>query len=243
MFSQQRMRPLRTLSFASIALVAGALLSGCAGTTDASPTESASVVDEAARALLSDEIRDAGTVRVGLGAAFPPYAYHPEGSDTDYAGYEPELMDAIMARLGLTPEYSDVASVGDAVPTIQSGRIQVAALGITDNATREESVIFVDNLIGRNGAIFPASAEGEYESFTDMCGLTVATVTGSVSVTIVDDQNTQCEALGKPVMTTPAPCWRLSPVRRMLRCRPIRARATRSPRTATASGPCRSTKE
>ncbi|MDE3206655.1 MAG: transporter substrate-binding domain-containing protein [Acidobacteriota bacterium] len=150
--------------------------------------------------MLPKAILDAGTVEVGLGAAFPPYAYHPNGG-SGYAGYEAGLMDAIMAKLGLKPHYSDVASVGDAVPMIQAGRIAVAALGITDTAAREKAAIFVDNLIGRDGAIFPAADQGKYSAFTDMCGLKVAAVTGSVSVTIVNAENTQCTQDGKPPMT------------------------------------------
>lgn len=150
--------------------------------------------------MLPKSIVAAGTVEVGLGAQFPPYAYHPSGG-TGYAGYEAGLMNAIMAKLGLKPQYSDVASVGDAVPMIQSGRIAVAALGITDNAAREKAAIFVDNLIGRDGAIFPAADKGRYSVFTDMCGLKVAAVTGSVSVPIVENENAQCAKDAKAPMT------------------------------------------
>lgn len=184
----------------ALAATAGLLVACSSSDEDASAPASSAVVDEAARALLPEDLTKTGIVKIGLGAQFPPFSYHPE-SGKGYAGYEPQLMDAIMDRLGLKPEYIDVKSVGEAVPTIQSGRISVAALGITDNAERQEHVIFIDNLIGRNGAIFPAAAKGKYEKFTDMCGLKVAAVIGSVSVTIVETENTECAKLGKPPMT------------------------------------------
>lgn len=205
MTSLSHIRARRPLLIAVTLLAASALVTGCAPTvpdpSSGTDDDAATTIDDAARALLSPDMREAGTVSIGLGAAFPPYSYRSADDSAEYTGYEPELMNAIMARLGLTPEYSDVASVGDAVPAIEAGRIQVAALGITDSEAREESVIFVDNLIGRNGAIFPAAQEGAYSSFADMCGLTVATVSGSVSVLIVDDQNTRCAELGKEPMT------------------------------------------
>ncbi|QHN17742.1 transporter substrate-binding domain-containing protein [Gordonia amarae] len=191
----------RALRYCAALAAAAGLLAGCSSSEEDGSTPAApAVVDQAARALLPKAIADAGTVKIGLGAQFPPFSYHPE-SGKGYAGYEPDLMDAIMDRLGLKPEYIDVKSVGEAVPTIQSGRISVAALGITDNAERQEHVIFVDNLIGRNGAVFPAAAEGKYKQFTDMCGLKVAAVIGSVSVTIVETENAECTTLGKPPMT------------------------------------------
>lgn len=210
-------RPGATLwALGAAAVTMTGLLAGCSSssggsrsaaaavtTTTSGPTgkvTSAGGIDEAARAMLAKSTIDAGTVDVGLGAEFPPYAYHPNGG-AGYAGYEADLMNAIMAKLGLTPHYSDVASVGDAVPMIQSGRVAVAALGITDTAAREQAAIFVDNLIGRDGAIFPAADKGKYATFTDMCGLKVAAVTGSVSVTIVQDENTQCAKDGKSPMT------------------------------------------
>lgn len=156
--------------------------------------EDNSEVDESARELLPEEIRNAGVIRVGATAQFPPFAYQdPESGEL--SGYEPALMDELADRLGIDVDYTTFEFQG-LIPAIQSERIHVAASGLTDTAERQEVAIFVSNLIGRNGAIFPAEMENEYERFNDLCGLDVAVVTGSVSVTILEEQNSSCEEEG-----------------------------------------------
>lgn len=170
-----------------------AVLAAC-GAGGGSDDDRTTEVDESARALLPDEIREAGVIRVGATAQFPPFAYQ-DPSSNELIGYEPALMDELAGRLGIEVDYTTFEFQG-LIPAIQSERIQVAASGLTDTEERQEVAIFVSNLIGRNGAIFPAEMEGEYERFNDLCGLNVAAVTGSVSVTILEEQNSSCEDEG-----------------------------------------------
>jgi polar amino acid transport system substrate-binding protein len=164
-----------------------------------SGTSSEASADSKARNLLPKDIRDKGEITAGATAQFPPFAYLPAGGKT-LVGYEPDIVNEIAKRLDLKVNWSTFDFQG-LIPAIQSGRIQVAAAGLTDTSEREDTAIFVNDLIGRNGAIVPKGDKNKYKKFNDLCGKTVAAVTGSVGVTIVTKQNDSCKADGLKPMT------------------------------------------
>lgn len=197
MHNTRRRHTVRSIAAIAAMTALAAGLAACSADTPDEPSDS-SVIDEEARALLPEEILENGQITVGATAQFPPFAYLLPGS-SELVGYEPDIVNEIAARLGLDVQYETFEFQG-LIPAIQSGRIQVAAAGLTDTAEREEVAIFVNDLIGRNGALIPADREGEYERFNDFCGETVAVVTGSVSVTILETQNESCADEGLPPM-------------------------------------------
>lgn len=164
-------------------------LSGCGSASDAGGTEPAEL-NEAAVALLPEEVSEAGVLKVGVTPQFPPFAYvDPETQAV--TGYDPELVKAIARDLGLEVEFTPMEFNG-LIPALESGKIQVGAAGITDKEEREEVATFVPSLIGTQGAMIPAEEDGTYEKFSDLCGKKIGTVIGSVSVAVVDAESATC---------------------------------------------------
>lgn len=188
----------KNVTYAIAGLALSLTLTGC-GSSSTESEESTATIDSDAQALLPAEIREAGVVKAGTTPQFPPWSYFEAGNTAEPTGFDPEIVKEIARRLDLDLEWTSFEFQG-LVPAIQSGRIQIAAAGINDTEEREETAIFVNDLIGRNGLLFPAEQEGEYERFNDFCGLTMAVVTGSVSVAVIEDQNKSCEAEGLPPM-------------------------------------------
>ncbi|ULE32623.1 ABC transporter substrate-binding protein [Mycobacterium sp. IDR2000157661] len=133
--------------FAAVLAAAGALtLTGCASetgggseTTSAAPTVSAQKVDEIANTV-PEAIKSSGKLVVGVNIPYPPNEFKdPSG---EIVGFDVDLMDAIAATLGLTPEYreSDFAKI---IPSIQGGTYNVGMSSFTDTKEREQSVDFV----------------------------------------------------------------------------------------------------
>ncbi|MFV9636144.1 ABC transporter substrate-binding protein [Mycobacterium neumannii] len=122
-------------------------MSGCASgegggggdATTASPTAPAAKVDEIANTVPED-IKSSGELIVGVNIPYKPNEFKdPSGK---IVGFDVDLMNAIAATLGLTPEYRE-ADFARIIPSIQGGTFDVGMSSFTDTKEREESVDFV----------------------------------------------------------------------------------------------------
>jgi polar amino acid transport system substrate-binding protein len=119
-------------------------LSGCASGTNSSdsssPTaESSAKIDEIANTVPED-IKSSGKLIIGVNIPYTPNEFKdPSGK---IVGFDVDLMNAIAATLGLTPDYreSDFAKI---IPSIQGGTYNVGMSSFTDTKEREKSVDFV----------------------------------------------------------------------------------------------------
>lgn len=166
------MRARRILLLTSVAASA-LLLSGCVNnsTDSAAPSSGAGVsttVDDAAVALLPDEIASSGKLVVGTDAAYPPNEYKDDAGLP--IGWEIELTNAIGATLGLDVEYQ-IASFDNIIPSITGGKADMGMSSFTDNAERQKQVDFVNYF---EAGILWAQATGADIDPDDACGLKVA---------------------------------------------------------------------
>lgn len=142
----------RWLRSAAVCAAAGAVvLSGCAKNTEGGPgtgasgpaTTSAEVpvdkVDAIADTLPGD-IRESGTLVVGVNVPYPPNEF--KDPDGKIIGFDVDLMNAVAAVLGLKADYreSDFAKI---IPSIDGGTYNVGMSSFTDTKEREKQVDFV----------------------------------------------------------------------------------------------------
>lgn len=162
------------LAASSAALAAAALLlTGCVDNTadtdaPAGSGSPAVAVDEAAVALLPEEITEAGVLVVGTDAAYPPNEY--KDADGNPIGWEIDLVDALGAKLGLEVRY-EIASFDKIIPSVTGGTMDMGMSSFTDNAERQQQVDFVDYY---EAGIQWAAPAGESVDPDDACGLKVA---------------------------------------------------------------------
>jgi len=165
---------------AAVITVAGALtLSGCAkgsetgsGTatgTGAMPSTAvtAQKVDEIA-ATLPGDIRDSGTLIVGVNVPYAPNEF--KDADGKIIGFDVDLMNAVAATLGLTPDYRE-ADFAKIIPSIQQGTYNVGMSSFTDTKERQKSVDFVDYF---SAGILWAQRPGSDIDPNNACGKKVA---------------------------------------------------------------------
>lgn len=173
------------IRYALPALAAAALLtlSGCTNTDGANEgskeeTPSATVgVDEAAVALLPAEIKDAGVLRIGTDAEYPPNEY--KDADGNPVGWGVDLAEAVSGKLGLTPEW-EILGFDSIIPRIQEAALDMGSSSFTDTVERQKSVDFVNFL---NAGSLWAAAVGSDIDPDKACGLTVAVQAGTVQHT------------------------------------------------------------
>ncbi len=130
-----------------LAAAATLAVSGCSAGSDSGSSEptgatsgaSAEKVDEIANTVPED-IKSSGKLIVGVNIPYKPNEFKDESGKI--VGFDVDLMNAIAATLGLTPEYreSDFAKI---IPSIQGGTFNVGMSSFTDTKEREQTVDFV----------------------------------------------------------------------------------------------------
>lgn len=163
---------------AGTAIVALAL-TGCAG-NGGEPTPSGTTgpggngngsnveVDEAAAALLPDDIASAGKLIIGVDPNYAPNEYKDEAGAP--IGWAIELTDAMAAKLGLTTDYRP-SGFDRILPSITGGSYDLGMSSFTDTAEREQQVDFVNYY---EAGIQWAQPIGGNVNPDDACGLTVS---------------------------------------------------------------------
>lgn len=178
------------------------LLSACGGaTTTASPTATAPTLKSVASlaAMVPAEIRARGTLIVGTDATYAPMEFMDTDGKT-IIGMEPDLGVAIGNVLGLKIKHVN-GTFDTLIPGLSSGKYDIAMSSMNDTKEREEKLDFVT--LWQAGSSFVTAATGgpDVKSLTDLCGLKVAVLSGSVQQGDVVKQSAACVAAGsaKPV--------------------------------------------
>lgn len=84
--------------------------------------------------------RTKGTLRVTTNATFPPYEYYDNGN---IVGIDIDVMQAIADNLGMNLKIEDV-NFDAVITSVQTGKADVGASGITVTEERKNNVLFTD---------------------------------------------------------------------------------------------------
>jgi polar amino acid transport system substrate-binding protein len=173
-------------------------MSGCASNTDTSGSSKSTTAASAQKvpdiaATVPENIKSSGKLVVGVNVPYAPNEFKdPSGK---IVGFDVDLMNAIAATLGLTPDYreSDFEKI---IPSIQGSTYNVGMSSFTDTKEREQTVDFVDYFSA--GTLW-AQRPGAPIDPNNACGLKVAVQ----STTIQDTQeipakSDACVKAGKP---------------------------------------------
>ncbi|WP_336660167.1 ABC transporter substrate-binding protein [Leucobacter sp. USHLN153] len=175
------------IRYAVPALAAAALLTltGCVNNAESengggeggdSAPSAEITADDAAVALLPQELKDSGELNIGTDAEYPPNEY--KDADGNPTGWGVTLAEAVSAKLGLEPKW-EILGFDSIIPRIQEGALDMGSSSFTDNVERQKSVDFVDFL--NAGTQWAAAKDSDVDP-DDACGLTVA-----VQATTVQD--------------------------------------------------------
>lgn len=188
------------------AVVAGLLLTGCAGAPSASTpaatggaASAASVKDETIAKMLPAEIASAGKIRVASAVGFPPMEEFADDGKT-ITGFDPDLAKAMGDVLGVTMEFSNVDFDG-VIGSIDAGRQDIAMTAMVDKKSRQEKVDFVDYVNSGYLIMVKAADKASYPDETGLCGKTIAVEKGTFAVDTAEAIGQRCVAAGKATTT------------------------------------------
>lgn len=121
------------------------------------------------------EVLEDGVLTVGTSVDFPPYEYY-EGNDV--VGIDPEILEAIGDKLGVDVKFEDM-EFNNIIASIQSGRVDIGAAGLTVNEERKKNVDFTD-FYGESIQVFLVKNDSDIKTIEDVYGKKIGTQLGSV---------------------------------------------------------------
>lgn len=119
-----------------------------------------------------DPIRKTGKLRVGTSPTYPPLEFK-DPMTQKLQGLDIDLAAEISRRLGLQIEWSD-QSFDQLINSLDTGRIDMGASGITDIPVRREKIDFVDYFSTGTQIFTMVSNEAKLKKPEDVCGKEVA---------------------------------------------------------------------
>jgi len=201
MLSMKKRSTRKALILGATFAIASTVLAGCAtGAGDKAADKAPSrTADSTLAAMLPADIKEAGVLKVGTEAFYPPFEYLDE-DNTTVVGLDMALFHAIGAELGLKVEVTNMAFDG-LLPALDAKRIDVVVAAMTDTKARQAKYDFVDYFLTGQGIVVPAGNPKNVKGVEDMCGLKVAALEGSTQVSLLEKFNTE-ECAGDPITVT-----------------------------------------
>lgn len=169
-------------ALAAVAL-AGSMLAGC-GSSDDTATDDANTSGEVYRTL--DEIKDSGTVRIGVFSDKNPFGYVDENGE--YQGYDIELANKIGEDLGVDVEFVSTEAA-NRIEYLQTGKVDIILANFTVTDERAEEVDFASAYM--NVALGVVSHEGAVVTDLSQVGddTAVIVISGTTAETYLTENN------------------------------------------------------
>ena len=186
---------------AVLAATATLAVSGCSAGSDSGSSESTSAasgasekVDEIANTV-PEAIKSSGKLIVGVNIPYAPNEFKdPSGK---IVGFDVDLVNAVAATLGLTPEYRE-ADFAKIIPSIQGETFNIGMSSFTDTKEREQTVDFVTYF---SAGILWAQRPGEPIDPNNACGKKVAVqATTTEETEELPAKSKACTDAGKPAI-------------------------------------------
>lgn len=158
------------------ALVAGSLLAGCSGNSNAGESAKAS--------SQSGSDASAKTFTVGFDAEFPPYGYKDENGE--YTGFDLELAEAVAEMEGWTLVKQPIDWDSKDME-LSNGTIDCIWNGFTMDG-REDDYTFSDPYID-NSQVFVVPADSDIQSAADLAGKNVGVQKDSSALAALESED------------------------------------------------------
>ncbi len=130
-----------------------------------------------AMAGLVDDVRERGTLLVGLEGTYPPFNFQDENGEL--TGFEVEFADALAARLGVKAEFRPTKWDG-MLAALETGRFDIVINQVTITEARKAQFDFSQPYtISGIQILVRKGDEGDYKSPEDLSGKAVGVVLGT----------------------------------------------------------------
>jgi polar amino acid transport system substrate-binding protein len=166
------------------------LVSACGGgePTDAAQEKVPAQQQKAAlHDQLPDSVKQAGTVRMGTEALYPPFESFAEDNKT-IVGLDPDLANALAQVLGVKVAMTHTAFDG-LLTALDGGRFDFVMAAITDTKARQAKYDFVDYFSTGQAIVVKKGNPSGIKSVADLCGKKVAVLVSSTQQKLLGEFN------------------------------------------------------
>jgi polar amino acid transport system substrate-binding protein len=147
-----------------------------------------------ARADTLDEVKKRGTLVVGMEAAYVPYEFFKDGK---IIGYDPDIIDTFIPKLGVKAQLVDTAWNG-IIPALYAKKFDVIISAMTITKERAEKVLFSMPYADASNVILLRAGEDKIKTADDLSGKIVGVQIGSAAAGIIKTFEEKLKAGGKP---------------------------------------------
>ena len=189
----------RTISVGTGAVLA-AMLSACGSappeaTSSSGPvkSESESAISDL-HALLPEEIKSSGVLKIGTPYGTPPSIFVDETGDP--TGIAHDVAEKIGALLGVDIQWQELQFSG-VIPGLQSGNFDLSLGVIGDTPERQELLDFVDLMANDSVLLTQAENPAGITDLEHACGKKIGILNGSLQITRVEEASSACADSGQ----------------------------------------------
>lgn len=188
---------LRTAAWLATAAATCSFATACGGgeSGEAKPESTIATQEKDAElnAALPADIRDAGVVKIGTEALYPPFESLADDNKT-IVGLDPDLATSLGEVLGVKVEFTNTAFDG-LLTALDGGRFDLVIAAVTDTKEREAEYDFVNYFMtGQSIVVKKGNPEG-IEGVEDLCGRPVAVLRASTQEKLLEGFNDdECKA-------------------------------------------------
>jgi polar amino acid transport system substrate-binding protein len=190
------------LRFAALAAATVVLIAACGSSSNSSSSAgSSSATAAAANSSTTSAAASSGKTYVVITSAdFPPFSSRAADDPNTIVGFEPDMVKAVMAHLGLKYKWA-TADFDGLIPAVQSGRADMVVSDVYDTAAREKVVDFLDYLKTALSLMVTSSNASKVHGWMDVCGKPVGILTGAATeLEFAQKASKACTAAGKPAI-------------------------------------------
>jgi polar amino acid transport system substrate-binding protein len=141
-----------------------------------------------------DEVKKRGTLIIGTEAAYVPYEFFKDGK---IIGYDPDIIEHIVGKLGVKAEIVDTAWNG-IIPALYAKKFDVIISAMTITKERADKVLFSMPYADASNVILLRANEDRIKSATDLSGKIIGVQIGSAAAGIIKVFEAKLKAEGKP---------------------------------------------
>jgi polar amino acid transport system substrate-binding protein len=189
-------------SLAALAAAGVLALSACGGgegdTASETPEAPEVSADEELAAMVPDDIRESGTVSIGVESEYPPGEFLDEDGQT-VLGFNVDLLDAALAKLELESEWVS-ANFDSIIIGVDTGTYDLGSSSFTITQERMEAVNMV-SYFSSGTQWFVQAGNPEGVDPENPCGLRVAVQSGTTHDDDIEARSEACVEAGEDPIT------------------------------------------
>ncbi len=170
----------KLIAMLSIMTISASALIGCGSASTNSDSTTASDDNQTTTVTEADHlarIKEAGKITIATEGVWAPFTYHDPDSE-ELVGFDVEVAAAIAEKLGVEPEFKEVAFDGG-LTGVSTGSFDMMANGVDVTEERSNTYDFTDAYAYDHAVVVTLASNNSIKSFDDLDGKTTANSAGS----------------------------------------------------------------